>query len=102
MRGWENLGISRLRHAQVFLGFFVSRVAPQRFVELDHGLGDLALSQVHSAQTIVSNRQLRVRAQRRQVMSFRLLQISIRKKSVCKAKLSVRVIRLESENTPKL
>ena len=49
MRGWEKFGIGRLGKAQVFLGFLVVRIAPQRFVELDHGLGDLALSQVHSA-----------------------------------------------------
>ena len=55
VRGWENLGISRLRHAQVFLRFFVSGIAPQRFIELDDSLGDLALGQVHSAQTIVGN-----------------------------------------------
>ena len=62
MRGWENLGIGCLRHAQVFLGFLVSRIAPQRFSELDHGLGNLALGQVHSAQIVVGNCEPGVRA----------------------------------------
>ena len=35
-------------------------------------------------------------------MSFRLLEVSICEKSVCEAQLSVRVIRLESKNCPKL
>jgi hypothetical protein len=34
-RGWENFGIGCLRHAQVFLRFLVSRIAPQRFIELE-------------------------------------------------------------------
>ena len=102
MRGWEKLGISRLRHAQVLFGFLVSGIAPQRFIELDDGLGNLSLGQVHSAQIIVGNCQFRVRPKRRQVMSFRFLQISFRKKSVREAKFSERVIRLESENCAKL
>ena len=48
-RGWENFGIGCLRHAQVFLRFLVSRIAPQRFVELDHRLRDLALGQIYSS-----------------------------------------------------
>src|SRR5262245_59306609 len=77
-------------------------MAPQRFVELDHGLGDLTLCQVDSAQIIVGNCQFRVPPKGCQIMAFRLFQISIRKKSVCETKLSVRVIRLESKNCPKL
>ena len=102
MRGWEKLGISRLRHAQIFLGFLISGIAPKRFIELDHGLGEVALGQVHSAQIIVGNCQFRVRPNCRQVISFRLLQISFRKKSVREAKLSVRILRLEPKNRPKL
>ena len=59
MRGRENLGIGCLRHTQVFLGFLVSGIAPQRFIELDNGLGDLALGEVHSAEIIVGNCQFR-------------------------------------------
>ena len=102
MRGWENLGIGCLRHAQVFLGFLISRITPQRFIELDDGLGDVALGQIYSAQIVVGNCLLRVRPKCRQVISFRLLQISFRKKPIREAKLSVRIIRLEPENCPKL
>src|SRR5215470_9866387 len=102
MRGWKDFGISRLRHAQVFLGFLISRIAAQRFIELDHSLGDLALGQIHSAQTIICNSQFRVPPKYRQVMSFRLIETSIRKKSIRETKLSIRIVRLESENCPEL
>ena len=58
----------------------------------------MSLSQVHSAQIVVSNCQFRVRPKCRQVMAFRLLQISIRKKSVREEKLSERVIRIEPDD----
>ena len=87
MGGWEKRGIRRLRQAQVFLGFFVSGIAPQRFSELDHGLRNLALGQVQSAQIVVDNCLLRISPNCRKVISLRLLQISFREKSIREAKL---------------
>src|SRR5438132_14323935 len=60
VRGWKKFGIGSLGNPQVFLGFLVVRIAPQRFIELDNGLGDLTLGQVHSAEIVVGNRQLPV------------------------------------------
>jgi hypothetical protein len=65
-------------------------------------LGDLALGQVEFAQIIVSNCQLRVGAQHRQIIPFGLLEISFREKRIGKAEFSVGIIRLDSEKRPKL
>jgi hypothetical protein len=46
VRGWEKLGIGGLGNTQVFLGFLVVWISPQRFIELDHGLRNLTLSEV--------------------------------------------------------
>ena len=102
MRGWEKLGISRFRHAQVFLGFLVSRIAPQRFAKLDHGLGDLTLSEVHSAQIVVGNCEPGVCAYCGQVTSLRLLQIAFGEKGIRQTELGIRIIRLEPKNCSKL
>ena len=44
VRGWESLSIGGLGNTEVFLRFLVVRISPQRFIELDHGLGNLTLS----------------------------------------------------------
>src|SRR5439155_20838112 len=102
MRSWEKLRISRLRHAQVFLRFLVSRIASQRFIKLDHGLGDLTLSQVHSALPVMRNCELQASAMYGQVTCLRLLQTAFGEMRIRQTELGIRIIRLEPKNCPKL
>ena len=86
VRGWENLSIGGLGNTEVFLRFLVVRISPQRFIELDHGLGNLTLSEIHSAQTIIGNCQLRVGAKGGQITCLGFLQVASCRKRVRQAK----------------
>src|SRR5438270_14027466 len=80
VRGWENVSIGGFGNAEVFLRFLVVRISPQRFIELDHGLGNLTLSEIHSAQTIIGNCQLRVGAKGGQITCLGFLQVAFCRK----------------------
>ncbi len=70
-RGRKKLSIGRLGSLQVFLGFFVLWIEPQRFTKLNQGLRDLALTEINFAEIVVGDRQLRIRTQRRSAFDTR-------------------------------
>src|SRR5947208_16546905 len=101
-RGRKKLSIGRLGSMQIFLGFLVLWIEPQRLTKLNHGLRDLALTEINFAEIVIGDCQLRIRTQRRQIMHLRLSQIPLCKERVGKPQLGVRVIRPELQNSPKL